>query len=275
VGVPTASRRWVVVQGSITAAVLITGLVVGATSVKPTEQVRAVARTTVAARSGPTAQPSPSAPAGASAGPTPPLIKVPETAPHGALRLLSHPAHEAWSRLLVHAPQGAKTQPPTALSLHKVSAEFIKPTAVLHDLRFNGYYRGVARTELVGHQGETEELWQFRQPVGAGVWYRAYTHANQPGPGSEFDHSFDVGRDGRAAYTTSHLDSLGYHFGVGTALEGDIIVHVRLFGTEPVTRAEIMHDLRRAVPPVARGIPLAGEFAHAVLGGATTPSVTT
>jgi hypothetical protein len=152
----------------------------------------------------------------------------------------------------------------------QVSKDFAQPAPVERQLRFNGYSRGIDRTTLTGHLGDIEQLWQFHRPTGAGEFYLTYLRSNLPGADSEFRHTFAIGHDGARGYTGTHIDTAGYHFGVGVALEGDILVHVRLFSSAPVTRTEIESAMRRALPPVARGIRFAGAFARSLLRGGRT-----
>jgi hypothetical protein len=297
----TATRRWAIVLAPTIVAVLIAGVVVAATHGSSAAQPRARAAARVTAPATPSAPPAPSTsatatttaparaktkhkspsylhPLGHVANPKPYSVIPPAgSGREEVLKVLTHPAHEAWSRLLVAAPAGSRTaQPPMALTGRAVSKEFSKPAPVLRDLRFNGFSRGVIRTVLTGHLGDAEELWQFHRPAGSGAWYLAYLHANQPGPGSEFGHTFAIGRDGARGYTSAHRDKAGYHFGVAVALEGDMMVHLRLFSTAAVTRSEIASALRRALPPVARDIKFAGEFARGVLNdGSGPPPLTT
>lgn len=128
------------------------------------------------------------------------------------------------------------------------------PASVRRDLHFNGYRRGVVVGMRGAHVGSVEEIWQFRRPTGAQAWYVTYAASNRPGPNSQFAHSFTLNRRGALGFSSKRVDASGYHFGVGVALVGDMIVHVRVFGTAPVTRREIASQLRRATRPVARGI---------------------
>jgi hypothetical protein len=189
------------------------------------------------------------------------------------LNSFKHPAHEPWSRLLPRVPQGATiTTAATPLSLRDLSRQFVSGS-VIHSLRFDGYRRGVTRVMTIGQLGVIGQIWQFKQPTGAVAWYLAYTRANQPGAGSEFTTFFAVGHDGARGYLARRLDSAGYHFGVGIAIEGDMIVHVRLFSTSMITRGQIKQQLRQATRPVAKGIANAGLFGQAVNTLATRASI--
>jgi hypothetical protein len=258
------TRRRLAAQTVVTAAVLVVGVVSAVADPRSGPDSASAARLTAR----PTKSPSPT-PSW-----TPPSdTQAQRKALRWTLNSLKHPAHEPWSRLLARVPQGATiTSAATPLSLHDLSRQFVSGS-VVRSLRFDGYRRGVTRVMTIGQLGVVEQIWQFKQPTGAVAWYLAYTRANQPGAGSEFTTSFAVGRGGARGYLARRLDSSGYHFGVGTAIEGDMIVHVRLFSTSMITRGRIKQQLRQATRPVAKGIDDAGLFGQAVDTFATQASV--
>jgi hypothetical protein len=67
---------------------------------------------------------------------------------------------------------------------------------------------------------------------------------------------------------------MGYHFGEGVAIEGDMIVRIRLYGTSQVRAPQIRGALLRAAAPVARGIRFGGLFGQILGQDTTTPAPT-
>jgi hypothetical protein len=171
---------------------------------------------------------------------------------------------DGWSTIHAASPMSRKT----------LSAGFKVPSMAARDLRFNGYRRGVIKAVRGAKVGSVEQLWQFRRPTGAKAWFASYVSSNQPNKHSEFSHMSVVSRHGSVAFLSHQVDTSGYHFGVGLALEGDIVIHVQVFSTAPVTRTEIATQLQRATRPVARGITAHGFFGAPAVH-LHTPSVTT
>jgi hypothetical protein len=149
-------------------------------------------------------------------------------------------------------PGWAVFAPATSVDVHQASRGYQKPAAVASDLHFDGYSRGVNRGVRGARLGMVEVLSQFRQPSGATAWYDTFLAGNE-GPETVYSRNFPIGTDGHG-FISKHLDDSGYHYGTGVALVGDIVVHLRLFGTTPVDRAEIVQRLHQAERPVERGI---------------------
>jgi hypothetical protein len=253
--------RGTLAQGAATATVLVAGIVLTATG--GGAAVAATHRT----------------PARHVAASTPVAPAAPATAAkpshHRPAPQLRHPAHESWSKLLASTPHGwSVIHGPSPLSRKTLSAGFKMPSVVSRDLRFNGYRRGVIKAVRGAKVGRVEQLWQFGRPTGAKAWFASYFSSNRPSKHSEFSHMALVGRHGNVAFLSHQVDASGYHFGVGMALEGDIVIHVEVFSIAAVSRNEIATQLRRATRPVARGI-----TAHGFLSGPAvhlhTPSLTT
>jgi hypothetical protein len=237
------SRR-VWAQGVATSAVAITGIVLAATS-------GAAASVAAAASSPAVSHLSPAAPTSHVGSSTP----TRHVRPHHAKPVvhLRHPKHESWTKLLGSTHGWSVTHPASSVSAGSLSKDFRKPSAVRHDLHFNGYRRGVLRATRGSSIGVIEEIWNFRRPTGASAWFATYVASNDPGPKSDITHAVVAGRR-MMVLTAKKTDGTGYHFGEGLALEGDMIVAVRVFSTHGVNRKVITHQLRQAARPVARGI---------------------
>jgi hypothetical protein len=236
------SRR-LAAQSVATVAVLVTGAVVGALGGGGTHAT--------AAPKPKRAQPPTSAP-----------VFIPHTKPplvypkhHRPKLQLRHPKHESWSKLLAPAPHGwSVIHSAHPIGVRGLSKQFAEPTPVRHDLQFDGYRRGVMRSARGSQFGVIEEIWDFRSPAGASAWFAAYVASNRPGsPKGPFDNDFVVGPRGMG-FTSPKIDASGYHYASGVALEGDMVVHVRVFSTHLVGQSRLKHQLRVASRPVGRGI---------------------
>jgi hypothetical protein len=272
----SAITRRTLAQGVATAAVLVSGIVSVATSggAAAATGAAATAEHPVASHQG-----GPADPTSHVSNPAPDVVIPAHRAPkvhvaHIAPRHLTHPAHESWSRLLVAPQRGwSVTHAAMTYGVKALSKEFAVHQAASRELRFDGFRRGVVEATTGAHTGIAEELWQFRRPTGAAAWYIGYSVSNRPGPRSIYSHSFAIGRDGDRGFLADHTDASGYHFGVGTALEGDMMIEVRVFGTAQITRTQVTQALRRATRPVARGITVHG--LQLTTAPAGTPSLAT
>jgi hypothetical protein len=167
---------------------------------------------------------------------------------------LRHPKHERWSKLLPTTPTGwTVTHAAAPMSIGTLSKEFAAPTTVRSQLHFNGFRRAVMVGVRGGKFGTVEQIWQFRRPTGAAAWFAEYLASNRPSTKTGLKKGFVVGRSAMG-FTAGKVDSIGYHFGVGVALEGDMVVFTRVYSTRHVNRRLVSHQIRRQVRPVGHGI---------------------
>lgn len=280
-----AINRRTLAQAAVTAGVLVAGIIAsttagnspGAATHRAGAAAPAVETSPSAAGSTAATHPSQHAsspsylhPTGHPANPAPDGV-IPATGRHAGhvVQHLTHPAHEPWSHLLAAAPAGWTTtftaKPLTPKVLGKGTPN---PAMAAKSLRFDGFRRGAVRTVRGSRYGVVEQIWQFRRQSGAQAVFLASAAVARAHRSS--GRVFFIGHHGDFGAVAADLDSTGYHYGIGLALDGDMFVSVRVFGTAPVKRSEITVQLRRAERPVARGISQLGVVAGS--NGASTPS---